>query len=179
MSIQIDGLRICGLSEIAGRLVAGGDAGPVFDEILVAARELTGARYAALGVLNAQRDGLERFHTAGVDAVIHRAIGVAPRGRGVLGVLILDREPLRLDDVASSPSGYGFPDAHPVMHSFLGVPISVREEVWGNLYMTEKHGGPFTDADQEVAVALAGCAATAIETARAQPAGERASSVGW
>ncbi len=168
MSVDIASPRLQRRFEIAGRLVDRGEPDVVFDEILGAARELTGARYSAIGVLNEQRDGLERFHAAGVDEEIHRAIGHAPRGRGALGMLILDPQPLRLDDIAAHPSGYGFPDAHPVMRSFLGVPVSIREVVWGNLYMAEKRGGAFTDADQEIAVVLAGCAATAIETARSQ-----------
>ena len=105
------------------------------------ARELTGARYAAIGVLDERRERLERFLTAGIDEETHRAIGDLPRGRGVLGVLIRDPRPLRLADVGLHAQSYGFPLAHPPMTTFLGVPIVIEGEAWGNLYLTEKDGG--------------------------------------
>jgi GAF domain-containing protein len=172
MSVLVGSPRLRHLFDLVGGLVAESDPDEVFDEILGAARELTGAGYAALGVLNKQRDGLERFHTAGVDEEIHRAIGHVPRGRGVLGMLILDPKALRLDDVASHPSAYGFPEHHPVIHSFLSVPVSIRDVVWGSLYLAEKRGGPFNEGDEEIAAVLAGYAATAIETARSQQPGQ-------
>lgn len=176
MSDHADASLLRGLFEIASGRAAGRDPGTAFDDIPGAARDLTGARYSALGVLNKQRHGLERFHTAGMDKRAHGSIGHAPRGRGVLGALVRDPQPLRLDDVASDPSGYGFPDGHPVMHSFLGVSIGIGEVVWGNLYVADKKaGGSFSDADREVAVVLAQCAANAIEWARSQPARERSS----
>jgi signal transduction histidine kinase len=145
----------------------------VLDRVLEAAREITGARYAALGILNGQHSGLEQFLTSGVDDETHRAIGDLPRGRGVLGVLIEDPKPLRLSDVGEHPSSYGFPTGHPAMHSFLGVPVVIRGEVWGNLYLTEKAGGEFTDADEQAAVILADWVAIAINNARLYEESER------
>ena len=134
----------------------------VLERIPGMGRELTGARYAALGVLNEKRDGLERLLTSGMDDATRRAIGHLPRGRGVLGLLMTDPQPLRLADVGQHPLSYPFPPGHPVMRSFLGVPVVIGEEVWGNLYMTEKTEGEFTDADERCAVILAEWAANAI-----------------
>jgi GAF domain-containing protein len=173
MSDLVDRRAVWRLFGVARGLVGELDEGVVFDRILEAARELTGARYAALGVLNEQHTELERFHAAGLDSATRAAIGELPHGRGVLGVLINDPQPLRLRDVGGHPSSYGFPEAHPVMHSFLGVPISIRGEVWGNLYLAEKHTGEFTKTDQEVAVMLADWAATTIDIARLYQTSER------
>jgi signal transduction histidine kinase len=145
----------------------------VLDRVLEAAREITGARYAALGILNEKHSGLEQFLTSGVDEDTHRAIGDLPRGRGVLGVLIEDPKPLRLRDVGEHPNSYGFPSGHPPMHSFLGVPVVIRGEVWGNLYLTEKTDGEFTESDEQTAVILADWAAIAIHNARLYETSER------
>jgi signal transduction histidine kinase len=145
----------------------------LLDRVLETAREITGARYAALGILNEGHTELEQFLTSGVDEDTHRAIGELPRGRGVLGVLIEHPLPLRLADVGQHPSSYGFPVGHPEMHSFLGVPVAIRGNVWGNLYLTEKDGGEFTEADEEAAVVLAEWAAIAIENARLFETSER------
>ena len=162
------------LLDVGRALVSELDAEAVLERILAEARAIIGARYVALGVLNEQRSELERFLTTGVDAETHRAIGDLPRGRGVLGVLIEDPRPLRLTDVGRHPQSFGFPPGHPVMHSFLGVPILIRGQAWGNLYLTEKEGGSeFTEADEEAAVVLAQWAATAIENARLYEASER------
>lgn len=134
--------------------------------ILDAAQELTGARYAALGILDEDRGQLARFLTRGVGAAQQREIGDLPRGRGILGVLIEDPRPLRLDDLHAHPRSFGFPAAHPPMTSFLGVPILIRGAAWGNLYLTEKEGGSFGAADEEALVILADWAAIAIENAR-------------
>ncbi len=142
------------------------DQAVVLDQLLETAREITGARYAALGILNEQHSGLERFLTSGVDDATHQAIGDLPRGRGVLGALIDHPQPLRLREVGQHPSSYGFPAGHPVMRSFLGVPIVIRGQVWGNLYLTEKSEGEFSEVDEEAAVILAQWAAIAIENAR-------------
>ena len=152
----------------AGRsLVAHLELDSVLDELLETARELTGARYAAIGVLDEGRREVERFVTRGVDAATHRAIGDPPRGRGILGALIDDPRPLRLHRVGDDPRSYGFPAAHPPMDTFLGVPILVRGEAWGNLYLTEKAGGEdFTDADEQAIVVLADWAAIAVDNAR-------------
>jgi signal transduction histidine kinase len=146
----------------------------VLDRVLETAREITGARYAALGILNDKHSGLERFLTAGVDEATQRAIGDQPRGRGVLGALIEHPQPLRLADVGQHPSSYGFPAGHPVMRSFLGVPIVIRGQAWGNLYLTEKQGDDeFSEQDEEAAVILADWAAIAIENARLYEVSER------
>jgi signal transduction histidine kinase len=134
--------------------------------VLAAARDLTGARYAALGVLDADKSEVERFVFLGIDEDTRRQIGSFPRGRGILGELIRDPRPLRLDDVSSHPRSYGFPAGHPPMRSFLGVPILIRGEAWGNLYLTEKDEGKFTDEDEALAVLLAQWAAVAIDNAR-------------
>jgi signal transduction histidine kinase len=139
----------------------------VLDRVLEAARELTGARYAALGVLDATRSHLERFLTLGIDEEMRHTIGPLPTGRGVLGELIRRPQPLRIDDVGSHPYSYGFPIGHPPMRSFLGVPILIRGEPYGNLYLTEKESrGQFTDEDEQSATTLAMFAAVAIDHAR-------------
>jgi signal transduction histidine kinase len=166
--------RLRRLLDVGKALVAELGQEAVLERILEQARELTGAQYAALGVLDEDRKELERFLTAGIDRATHRAIGDLPRGRGVLGVLIADPRPLRLADVSEHPDSFGFPAAHPPMHSFLGVPVVIRGEAWGNLYLTEKADGEqFTEADEEAAVALAQWAGIAIENARIHELSER------
>jgi signal transduction histidine kinase len=149
------------------------DQQAVLERVLQTAREITGARYAALGVLNEDGDGLEQFLTAGIDDDARRAIGDEPRGRGVLGELIEHPLPLRLADVGEHPRSYGFPAGHPPMRSFLGVPIVIRGKAWGNLYLTEKDTGEFTPSDEESAVVLADWAAIAIGNARLYEHSER------
>jgi two-component system, NarL family, sensor histidine kinase DevS len=136
------------------------------DRVPGMARELTDAGYAALSILNEHGTGLEHFLTAGLDEETCRAIGHQPRGRGVLGDLILDPHPLRLADVRGHLSSYGFPDHHPVMRTFLGVPVMIRGYAWGSLYLTEKAEGEFTDADEQAIVALAKEAADTISFER-------------
>ncbi len=139
----------------------------VLHKLTETAAALTGARYAALGVIDQTHEGLERFVTVGVDAETHAAIGELPRGRGILGVLISDAQPLRLADLSADPRSVGFPAHHPEMHTFLGVPILLRGRAFGNLYLTEKAGGQeFTAEDEEVVSLLAAQAAVAIENAR-------------
>jgi signal transduction histidine kinase len=131
------------------------------------AAELTSARYAALGVIDASGRELERFITHGVDPETHAAIGDLPRGQGILGVLIRDARPLRLHEIADDDRSVGFPPHHPPMKTFLGVPILLRGVAYGNLYLTEKEGGAdFTEEDEEVVTLLASQAAVAIENAR-------------
>jgi two-component system, NarL family, sensor histidine kinase DevS len=131
------------------------------------AAELTEARYAAMGVIDPSGTELERFVTTGVDAQTHAAIGDLPRGRGILGVLIRESEVLRLHDLSDDPRSVGFPPNHPPMHTFLGVPVNLRDVAYGNLYLTEKAGGAdFTQEDEELVTLLAGQAAVAIENAR-------------
>jgi signal transduction histidine kinase len=139
----------------------------LLETLVNTAAELTGARYAALGVIDRTRRELERFVTTGVDEETHAAIGELPRGRGILGALIDDAAPLLLHDLHDDPRSVGFPPNHPPMNTFLGVPILLRGTAYGNFYLTEKHdGGDFTDADQEIVSLLAGQAAVAIENAR-------------
>ncbi len=162
--------RLLGVGRVLMREL---DPEVVLDRLLEAAREITGARYAALGILNESRTGLDQFLAAGIDEETRRAIGALPRGRGVLGVLIAEPRPLRLSDVGEHPRSYGFPEGHPAMRSFLGVPVLIRGEVWGNLYLTDKQGGDFTELDEEAAVILADWAAIAIENARLYQVSER------
>jgi signal transduction histidine kinase len=128
---------------------------------------MTGARYGALGVLNGDRTALAEFLTVGLEEDEEKRIGARPTGRGVLGLLIVDPRPLRLPDIGSHPDSYGFPPNHPPMTSFLGVPIKVRGDVYGNLYLTEKIGwSEFTKDDEALVSALAIAAGIAIENAR-------------
>jgi GAF domain-containing protein len=173
MSSQPEGPWVRRLLEVGRSLVTELDQGVVLDRVLETAREITGARYAAIGVLNEKRTELAQFLTSGVDEDTHREIGDLPRGRGVLGELIQNPRSLRLTDVGQHPASYGFPLGHPVMHSFLGVPVVIRGAVWGNLYLTEKAEGQFTEADEESAVILAEWAGIAIENARLYEVSER------
>ena len=139
----------------------------VLQRIVEAAADLTGARYAALGVIDSSRQELEQFVVTGIDAETKAAIGDLPRGRGILGVLISDATPLTLEEISADPRSVGFPPNHPPMKTFLGVPILLRGVAYGNLYLTEKTaGGTFTDEDQEIVQLLAAQAAVAIENAR-------------
>ncbi|HEX3057561.1 MAG TPA: GAF domain-containing sensor histidine kinase [Gaiellaceae bacterium] len=138
----------------------------VLQKLVETAAALTGAKYAALGVLDPTGSRLERFLTTGIDAQTHAAIGDLPTGRGILGVLIRDASPLRLHDLSEDPRSVGFPPGHPPMHSFLGVPVALRGIAYGNLYLTEKEGGDFGEEDEETVTLLASQAAVAIENAR-------------
>ena len=162
----LDQDRLRRLIEAGRSVVAERELEGVFARLLDVARELTGARFAAIGVLDEARENLADFITAGIDPHAHSIIGDLPRGRGVLGLLISKPEPLRLADVGAHVRSYGFPPGHPAMTSFLGVPILIRGEAWGNLYLTDKDGGEFDDADEEAAVVLASWAAIAVENAR-------------
>jgi signal transduction histidine kinase len=138
----------------------------VLQTIAEVARDVLGARYAALGVINEAGTGLSQFLTAGVDEVTKRAIGPLPTGKGLLGLLITERRPVRLKSLASHTHSTGFPANHPPMGSFLGVPVMVRDKAYGNLYVTEKQGAEeFSEADEGVALMLASQAAIAIENA--------------
>jgi signal transduction histidine kinase len=168
--LELERLRT--LIDVGGFIVSALDLDAVLGSVLEAACELTGARYAALGVLDERRSELERFITRGIDDTVSRSIGDLPRGRGVLGVLIDHPEPLRLSRVADHPASYGFPAGHPPMGSFLGVPIFIRGEVWGNLYLTEKQGGEFDEGDEDAIIVLARWAGIAVENARLYRAAE-------
>jgi two-component system, NarL family, sensor histidine kinase DevS len=138
----------------------------LLQQLVETAAQLTGARYAALGVIDPAGAGLERFLTHGIDAETHAAIGDLPRGRGILGVLIRDAKPLRLADIGEDRRSVGFPEHHPSMRTFLGVPIMLRGLAFGNLYLAEKEGGEFTEEDEELTQLLAAQAAVAIENTR-------------
>jgi signal transduction histidine kinase len=143
------------------------DLPAMLDRITQAAVDLVDARYGALGVLDESRTRLAQFITVGIDNEAHRAIGSLPEGHGILGLLIIDAKPIRLPDLREHPDSYGFPEHHPPMRSFLGVPIRVRDEVFGNLYLTDKMSGEvFTDVDEELVVGLAAAAGVAIENTR-------------
>jgi signal transduction histidine kinase len=159
--------RLEQLLEVGRMIVSELDLETLLRRILDAARDLTGARYAALGIMNEDKSGLERFLHSGIDEQTRREIGPLPRGRGVLGELIRDPRPLRLADVSAHPRSYGFPPAHPEMRTFLGTPVLVRGEAWGNLYLTEKEGGgEFDETDEQLVVVLAAWSGVAIENAR-------------
>ncbi len=136
-------------------------------QIVTAACQVVDARYGALGVLPEEGDELAQFVNTGFDEETVKAIGPLPHGRGILGLLIKDPHPLRLSDLNQHPASFGFPEHHPPMRTFLGVPVRVRDEVFGNLYLTEKRNGqPFTADDEDLAVALAAAAGVAVENAR-------------
>jgi len=142
------------------------DLHSTLERIVAAACRLTNARYGALGVIGPDRTLVE-FITQGVSPEVQARIGDLPRGHGVLGLLIEDPRPIRLLDITAHPRAYGFPKHHPMMRSFLGVPVRIRDQVFGNLYLAEKSGGgQFTDDDEELMIALSVAAGAAIENAR-------------
>ena len=149
------------------------DLDRVLERLLEAACSATRARYAAIGVLDEDRRELERFVTRGIDDAAARTIGDLPKGRGILGMLIAEPEPLRLSSVGRHPRSYGFPPGHPPMERFLGVPIVIRGEPWGNLYLTDKAGAEFDEDDERAAVLLADWAAVAVSNARQFEESER------
>jgi signal transduction histidine kinase len=138
----------------------------VLQRIVETARELVDARYAAIGVIG-DGDVLVEFVHTGIDSAAVDAIGHLPEGKGILGLIVRHPEPLRLTAISDHPDSYGFPPNHPPMGTFLGVPIRVRGDVFGNLYLTEKEGpGEFTQEDEDLAVGLAAAAGAAIHNAR-------------
>jgi signal transduction histidine kinase len=139
----------------------------VLQQVTDTALDLIGARYAAIGVLSPDGRTLESFTTSGISAAAREQIGAAPRGHGLLGVVVREARVIRLPDLARHPDSFGFPPHHPVMHSFLGVPIVGRHGVFGNLYLTEKlGGGEFTEEDERIALLLASQTAAAVDNAR-------------
>ncbi|HVV12280.1 GAF domain-containing protein, partial [Amycolatopsis sp.] len=159
---QMDGLLEAMLA------VAGGlELDATLRRVVQAAIELVECRYGALGVLNPDNVGLAEFVYEGINEQVRAEIGDLPEGHRLLGLLIEQPKPLRLNDLARHPASSGFPAHHPPMKSFLGVPILVRGTVFGNLYLTEKAAGqPFTEDDELVVQALAAAAGIAIENAR-------------
>ena len=139
----------------------------LLQQIVRSACRLVGARYGALGVISEDGEGLSQFVYEGIDAETALAIGPVPVGHGLLGVLVREPRPLRLDDISAHPASVGFPAHHPPMRTFLGVPVRVRGVVFGNLYLSERTTGqPFTPDDEDVVLALAAAAGVAIENAR-------------
>jgi signal transduction histidine kinase len=166
MDNTLDQARLRRLMEVGPWLIAQLDLETLLDRVLETAREVTGARYAALGVLDADRRELERFLTRGLSEREEQAIGARPRGRGILGLLITDPEALRLSDLTAHPDSYGFPAGHPDMRTFLGMPIVIAGATWGNLYLTDKQDGEFDTSDEQAAAVLAKWAAIAIDHSR-------------
>ncbi|HVM07743.1 MAG TPA: GAF domain-containing sensor histidine kinase [Acidimicrobiales bacterium] len=158
------------VQQLLGAILAVGsglDLSETLERIIRAARELVDAKYAALGVLDETHTRLSEFITVGIDAEQKRAIGDLPHGHGILGLLIVEPKPLRLPRLDEHPDSYGFPPGHPKMKSFLGVPIRVRDQIFGNLYLTDKTAADeFTEEDEELIVALAAAAGVAIENSR-------------
>jgi signal transduction histidine kinase len=158
--------RMHGLLEAVVSVGADLNLETMLRRIVEAAVRLAGARYGALGVIG-EGGRLAEFVLVGLSEAEIARIGHWPRGEGVLGLLIRNPRPLRLADVAQHPDSAGFPAGHPPMRSFLGVPVRVRGEVFGNLYLAEKEGGgEFTDDDEAVVSALAAAAGVAVENAR-------------
>ncbi len=162
----LDEPRLRDLIDVGRSLVAELDPEVIFRRVLEVACDMTGARYAAFGVLDEDRRELERFITHGIDEEARRGMGNLPRGRGVLGLLIERPQALRLGNVGRHPRSYGFPPGHPPMDTFLGVPVVIRGHAWGNLYLTEKAGGEFDEADEQSAAILAEWTAIAVDNAR-------------
>jgi signal transduction histidine kinase len=165
--------RLRGLFRANQSIVGDLSLATVLQRIVEAACELLEARYGALGVLSPDGQGLEQFIHVGIDQETVERIGSLPQGKGVLGALIEEPAPIRLHDLSDDLRSVGFPAGHPPMHTFLGVPITIRGEVFGNLYLTERRAGDFTDSDVELASALAATAAVAIENARLFDEAER------
>ena len=139
----------------------------VLQRIVEAGLALVDAQYGALGVLDEAGHGLAAFINVGMPEGTVEQIGHLPEGHGILGLLIVEPAPLRLDDLRKHPDSYGFPPHHPPMQSFLGVPVRVRNEVFGNLYLTDKRGADrFSAEDEELAITLARAAGIAIDNAR-------------
>ena len=158
--------RMAGLLEAVVAVAEDLSLDAVLERVVQSACRLLRARYGALGVIGDDQ-ALSHFISVGIDEKLAQRIGPLPTGHGVLGLLISDPRPLRLHDLRSHPEAYGFPANHPPMKSFLGVPVRVRDVVFGNLYLTEKEDGTdFTAEDEGLAVALAAAAGVAIENAR-------------
>ncbi|MBO0728938.1 MAG: GAF domain-containing protein [Acidimicrobiaceae bacterium] len=159
--------RLRALLDAAMVIGADLDLHRVLERVTETACSLTGARYGAVGVLDHERQGLAQFVTVGIDEATFKRIGYLPEGAGILGLLIVDQRPLRLANLSTHPDSVGFPPGHPPMHTFLGVPLRVADTVFGNLYLTEKHGGEeFTEEDEALMVALASLAGVVVDHAR-------------
>jgi signal transduction histidine kinase len=162
MSISLDRFKL--LTEAAASVVGTAELEKLLARLVETARNTTGAKYAALGVIGEHKTLVEFVHR-GIDAETVRLIGHPPQGKGVLGTLIRERATIRLDRISDHPDSVGFPEHHPHMETFLGVPVATSEDTFGNLYLAEKPGG-FTEEDEVVVGALAAVAGSAVETAR-------------
>ena len=188
-SKRVGGVSVAATTNTAGKALDEADLRRVLDvglalvseldvevllrHILEAARDLTTARYAAVGVLDSDARELERFVYTGIDEETRASIGPLPRGMGLLGELIRNPAPLRLRDISEHPRSYGFPANHPPMATFVGVPVTIRGEVYGNLYLTEKEGGgEFDERDEALLTVLAQWAAIAVDNAKSFMAAE-------
>lgn len=159
---QLEQLVLAGLALTSEASLEG-----VLHRVVAIAADVIGARYTAIGVLAPDGRLLERFVTHGISEAEREAMGPPPSGHGILGLILREGRPIRLPDLARHPDSCGFPPHHPPMHSFLGVPITGRRGVIGNLYLTEKlGGGVFTNTDEHVAILLAAMTAAAVENAR-------------
>ena len=158
--------RLRGLLAANQTIVGDLDLHTVLRRIVEAACDLVGARYGALGVIAPDGSGLEEFVYVGLEEADVRRIGHLPEGKGLLGALIDDPYPIRLDHLDEDVRAVGFPAGHPPMDSFLGVPVRVRDEVFGNLYLTESTSGHFDEDDEALALSLAATAGVAIDNAR-------------
>jgi signal transduction histidine kinase len=158
--------RLHGLLQATREIASDLSLPALLHTIVSVARDLIGARYAALGVIGRDGQLVQFIHVGMDDETVHK-VGHLPTGRGVLGLLITDPRPIRMPELSQHPQAAGFPNAHPPMHSFLGVPIRIRDRVFGNLYLTEKRDAPeFSGEDEELATALAAAAAAAIDNSR-------------
>ncbi len=152
--------------EALAEAAAGVSLPTVLRHIIESTCRLVGAQYGALGVIGDDQRLVE-FVTHGASSELIGEIGQYPEGLGILGLLIVEPKPLRLRDLTQHPGSHGFPDRHPEMHSFLGVPIHIGEEVFGNLYLCEKEGASeFSEEDERLVASVAAVAAVAIENAR-------------
>lgn len=159
--------RLQGLLDAVLAVATGLELDSTLQRIVQAATELVDAQYGALGVLSDDGNGLSEFVYVGIDEETRSRMGHLPEGKGLLGLLIDDPRPVRVADLSQHPASVGFPRNHPPMHSFLGVPVRVRDKIFGNLYMTEKRGGAeFTVDDEVVLQALAAAAGVAVDNAR-------------
>src|SRR5690349_6240741 len=169
--------RMRGLLEAVVAIGSGLDLESTLRRIVEAAVGLVDATYGALGVIGDDDDGKRRlaeFIPVGLSQEEIARIHHWPEGHGLLGLLIRDPQPLRLADIAAHPASSGFPEGHPAMRSFLGVPVRVRDEVFGNLYLTGKRGGgEFTEDDEAVLAALGAAAGVAVDNARLYDAARR------
>jgi signal transduction histidine kinase len=159
--------RLTALLDAVMAVTADLELSEVLTRIVRSACELVDAKYGAMGVLGPDREHLVEFVSRGLTKAEREAIGDLPSGHGILGLLIREPRPRRLSDLGSDPDSYGFPPNHPPMHSFIGTPVHIRDEVFGNLYLTEKQGATeFTTDDEAILVALAAAAGIAIDNAR-------------